>query len=631
MSWAEVSPRPPGVPVEVVAAAGCFVLSAGLAAATGTLPGSPSPVMLLLGWPLFALAGGVVLDLRPDERTGRVLAVFALVPALDLAWAVVRSGPSLSAPEVTQAVAELAGLQVVAIAFVVPWSHRVETDRAWATGSLVLAAAGALAVLVGAWSSPPATLSYVGWAVVAAGCATFWASTARAAALESRTTRRRTSWLLVALATAGVVLATGWLLFPGAADYFTCAALWLCAVASARLPFVTDFRPLDECILDAAVALLTVGVSGLVAGLVWVGAGWTHLPSPRASAVFSGLLTFAMAAPAALWVRRSILARRYGNGTISPSDVELITADLHAQTEPRDLLDKAARMVATASGSASARIILGEGTPDVPGTWVVHPLVVGGDQVGALLVEAPDQEGPELRQQRVVAQLLPTVALVARAVGLAVETEHARQDVARERDAERRRILGDLHDELGPVLAGMSMRVRAALRTSPAPEHDELLADLAADLARSRTDLRRIVAGITPSVLDDTDLGSALAELVRSFQGVAGGPEVSLEVALDGVLPDVVQVAVYRSVAEGITNSLRHAQATSIDVTVRCPQRCVLVDVVDDGVGGPVVPGVGLSSLTQRADALGGHLHVGPTRPRGTRLHLELPSGTGTS
>src|SRR6478752_3229801 len=94
MSWAEVSPRPPGVPVEVVAAAGCFVLSAGLAAATGTLPGSPSPVMLLLGWPLFALAGGVVLDLRPDERTGRVLAVFALVPALDLACAVVRSGPS---------------------------------------------------------------------------------------------------------------------------------------------------------------------------------------------------------------------------------------------------------------------------------------------------------------------------------------------------------------------------------------------------------------------------------------------------------------------------------------------------------------------------------------------------------
>ena len=516
---------------------------------------------------------------------------------------------------------------MVAVAFAVPWAFPVRTDRLASALTLAVSAGGAVVVLIGTWGSVRSTFAYVGWAVVALGCSAFWASAARTAALGSRTIRRRTCWLLVALAAAGVLLAIGWLLVPGAAGYFTCAALWLCAMAPARLLFVDDFRPLDEHLLDAGVVLLVLAASGLVAGLVWVGAGWTDLPSPRASALFSGLLTLAMAAPAALWVRRSALARRYGNGTISPSDVELITADLHVQTEPRDLLDKAARMVATASGSASALIVLGEGTPDVPGSWVVHPLVVGGDQVGALLVEAPDREGPELRQQRVVAQLLPTVALVARAVGLAVENEHARRDVARERDAERRRILGDLHDELGPVLAGMSMRVQAALRTTPAPEHDELLVDLAADLARSRTDLRRIVAGITPSVLDDTDLGSALQELVRSFQGVAGGPRVSLEVALAGVLPEVVQVAVYRSVAEGITNALRHSQASSIVVTVRCPQRCVVVDVVDDGAGGPVVPGVGLSSLTQRAGALGGLLRVGPVQPHGTQLHLELPSG----
>ena len=230
-----------------------------------------------------------------------------------------------------------------------------------------------------------------------------------------------------------------------------------------------------------------------------------------------------------------------------------------------------------------------------------------------------------------VAQLLPTVALVARAVGLAVETEHARQDVARERDAERRRILGDLHDELGPVLAGMSMRVRAALRTTPAPDHGELLADLAADLARSRADLRRIVAGITPSVLDDTDLGSALEGLVRSFQGVAGGPRVSLEGRAGRRTPP----AWCRSRSTG--RSPRGSPTRSgtprprLDVAVRCPQRCVLVDVVDDGVGGPVVPGVGLSSLTQRADASRWSPARGSGTTRGTRLHLELPSGAGTS
>jgi signal transduction histidine kinase len=284
-------------------------------------------------------------------------------------------------------------------------------------------------------------------------------------------------------------------------------------------------------------------------------------------------------------------------------------------------------MVASASGSRQARIVLGEDAPVTPENWLLHPLDVGGDRVGALLVESSNPEGPELRQQKIVAQLLPTVALVARAVGLAVEAEHARRDVARERDAERKRVMGDLHDGLGPILAGMSMRVQATLRTAPSSEYAGLLTDLAAGLAASRTDLRRIVAGITPSTLDDGDLGSALARLVKSFQGVAGGPQVTLEVALDTVLSPAVQVAVYRSVAEGVTNALRHAAASAIDVQVQARSGVVLVDVVDDGVGGQVVPGVGLSSLEQRAGTLGGCLKVAAAEPKGTRMHVELPAG----
>lgn len=95
------------------------------------------------------------------------------------------------------------------------------------------------------------------------------------------------------------------------------------------------------------------------------------------------------------------------------------------------------------------RIVLGEEAPAVPDHWVLYPLEVGGDRVGALSMEFNHAEGPEPRQQDVVAQLLPTVALVARAVGLAVEADHARRDVARGRDAERRRVLGELYDGQG--------------------------------------------------------------------------------------------------------------------------------------------------------------------------------------
>jgi len=234
----------------------------------------------------------------------------------------------------------------------------------------------------------------------------------------------------------------------------------------------------------------------------------------------------------------------------------------------------------------------------------------------------------------VITRLLPTVALVARAVALAVEAELARRDVARERDLERRRILADLHDGLGPVLAGMSMRVRAALRANGSGTEATDLADLAhlADgLAASRTDLRRIVAGITPSALEGGDLAAALERLVASFRDrEASGPTPALDVALTVPVPASLQVAVYRCVAEGVTNALRHAGASTITVRVASRDGLVMVDVLDDGAGGRVVPGVGLSSLRARADGLGGRLDVSPGEPRGTRVQLEIPCAAGS-
>ena len=124
---------------------------------------------------------------------------------------------------------------------------------------------------------------------------------------------------------------------------------------------------------------------------------------------------------------------------------------------------------------------------------------------------------------------------------------------------------------LGPALAGMSMRVQATLRDDPSPEYAALLADLADGLAASRTDLRRIVAGLTPSALDDGDLGPALRAWSRRSGGQHEGPRVSLETALGACALCLrrLQVAVYRCVAEGVTNALRHASASAIDVSVR--------------------------------------------------------------
>jgi signal transduction histidine kinase len=628
-SVADNSIASPGLSVEVLVAGVLFAASAGVTGLASLQPQEPPVVLLLVGWPFLAAAGGALVDRQPGSRVGRTLMVLSFGAVVATVWAIVRFGLPAESPDLARGAAELSALLGCAVAISVPWAFRPPYAVGPAVGAAVLSAAGGLLVLGAESGAIDAALGVPGWVFAALGTLGVWSLVLVAARADGRNERRRVGWVVVILAVAAPVLATTWQIWPGHAGYYAAGAvLGVGALIVTGLATTSGFRPMDEHLLDLGLVLGVVVTAAVTAVLVRLGSELTNQPASDTTTAFTGLLTAAMAAPAALWIRRTLLARRYGSGLISPDDVAVITADLHAKTEPRDLLDKAARMVAAASGSPEARIVLGEDDPVAPEHWVVHPLLVGGDRVGALVIESGHPEGPETRQQRVVAQLLPTVALVARAVGLAVEAEHARRDVARERDAERRRVLGDLHDGLGPVLAGMSMRVQAALRTADSSGAADLLTDLAADLAASRTDLRRIVAGITPSVLDEGDLESALCSLVQSFGDPVDGPRVTLDVGLGTTLSPAVMVAVYRSVAEGVTNALRHAAASSIAVRVLVDGGMVRVDVVDDGCGGPVVPGVGLSSLAQRARSLGGCLQVDSAAPSGTHLHLELPTTT---
>lgn len=631
----DVTSIPPrGLTVEVLVAGVVFSVSAGCTGLAALSPQHPPSALLMLGWPMFAVVGGVLLDQRPGLHLGRTMVALSLAPVVIVAWSVIHFG-RVEARDLSNAAADLAALLGCALALALPWALRTparSSPEPFAFfGSCTLAATGAVIVFAARTAGWPVAVRGIGWVLAVAGTLGTWTLTAWSVRRLRRASRRRMVWLLVSVGAGCALVSATFVLWPGRPGFYaTCGALMAGSILIANLSTTETFRPLDEHLLDVGLVVAIAATSAVVSGLVSLGSELADRPSNMTTVIFTALLTATMAAPSALWIRRSVLARRYGSGLLPPEDVAAITADLHAKTEPRDLLDKAARMVAAASGSADVRIVLGDDDPSPPEDWSVHRLEVGGDRVGSLLIASLDPEGPEARQQAVVAQLLPTVALVARAVGLAVEAEHARRDVARERDAERKRVLGDLHDGLGPALAGMSMRVQADRRTATSLEHATLLADLAEGLATSRTDLRRVVAGITPSTLDDGDLEGALRVLVDSFRDATDDPQVRLTVDLAHRVPPAIQVAVYRSVAEGITNGLRHAAAATIDVAVRDRDGRVHVDVVDDGVGGPVVPGVGLSSLARRAESLGGRMTICAGGP-GTTLHLDLPTSGGAS
>ena len=551
---------PAGVLIAAVATGlGALPLVAGIGETT-----VPTGALYGAGWSAFGVAAALVLGSGTARRVGRVLVLLALVPAAMVLVAL----PAASA-EVWTALA----------------------DRWDAVDVLVVAL----------------TLALLAWAMGYA---------------PGRAPRRRLFWVVVSSGVVfGVVVVADSALSARAEAVVLTVCLWSLAGLVTRLVYATELRPVDEPLLDALAAASTLATGAVVGVLLWLSGTRAGIPAPDLVAVFVGTTSAVLAWPAAVRWRRSWLSRRYGTGTLNQADVATITADLHHLTDPRELLAKAAEMVAASSGHAEVTLVMGEDIPEVPAGCADHPLLVGGDRVGTLLVDSDDPEGPEPRQARMVEQLLPTVGLVVRAVGLAVEAEHARQDVARERDVERARILGDLHDGLGPVLAGMSMRVQAELRRRPTP----LLVSLASELAQGRGDLRRIVSGLTPSALHDADLAGALRRLVATFEG--DGRHVGLELAVQRPPTGDRAVAVYRFVAEGITNALRHGQASHVAVRVATTAAGhVAVDVRDDGVGGPIAPGVGLTSLRQRAEQLGGSLAVGPYEGGGVLLHVELPT-----
>lgn len=551
------------------------VLGASLATAAGVTPGLngfagdvfPTGALYGLGWPAFGIVAALLLDRDPHSRLGRAFAGLAVLPVV-----------------------------VLLVAAATGSSHtfwvRAEDCWRWLGVTPVVA-----------------TLAVVAWAMDIAA---------------DRMSRRRLVWLVVWSAVlVGTVLASSLAAGPRVAALVTTLGLWGMAALTYRLQTTRELRPVDEPLLDAGIAVAGLLFGAGLGTVVRVAGLRAGLPAPDISGAFAAVVTAALVLPTGWWLRRWFLERRYGPGTLSAVDVQQITADLHTLADARPLLGKAAAMVATASGHREVGLVLGPDAPEPPPHWALYPLVVGGDRVGTLFLEPRHREGPEPRQERVVRQLLPTVSLVAKAVSLAVEADHARRDLVRERDSERARILGDLHDGIGPMLVGMSLRVQAEVRRAPTP----LLEALAGELADCRGDLRRIVSGLTPSVLDDGDLTTALQRLVGSFAGQ--GPTLTLDGRLDDALPPQIAVAVYRSVAEGITNALRHARAGLVTVDVRTVGGTVHVQVTDDGVGGPINPGVGLSSLRRRAEELGGRLQVAAGGGTGTRLQLELPAGGG--
>ena len=193
-------------------------------------------------------------------------------------------------------------------------------------------------------------------------------------------------------------------------------------------------------------------------------------------------------------------------------------------------------------------------------------------------------------------------------------------------DDERRRLERNLHDGAQQRLVALSLTLRLAqAKVGSDPDAaNELLGGASEELSQALDELRELARGIHPAVLTDRGLRAAL-------EGIAARTPlpVELEVPADR-LPEPIEAAAYYVVSEAITNVVKHAAASAVDVRVAAVNGSVVVEVADDGVGAADPDsGSGLRGLADRLSALDGRLRVESPPSGGTRVVAEIPMPAG--
>jgi signal transduction histidine kinase len=227
---------------------------------------------------------------------------------------------------------------------------------------------------------------------------------------------------------------------------------------------------------------------------------------------------------------------------------------------------------------------------------------------------------------KVLRELAVHVSAAAKSVLLTGELQRSRERLVAARAEERRRLRRDLHDGLSPQLVGVALKLDGIRnRLEELPEVRRELDELADRTRAAIADVRRLVYALRPPALDELGLVAA----IRQSADVDGS---GIEIRIDAPeslppLPAAVEVAAYRIAQEAVANVVRHSGAHSCRLSMTFEGGVLRLEVSDDGAGlsTNASSGVGLSSMRERAEELGGRFELETVAGRGTRIAALLP------
>jgi signal transduction histidine kinase len=281
------------------------------------------------------------------------------------------------------------------------------------------------------------------------------------------------------------------------------------------------------------------------------------------------------------------------------------------------------------------QIAFGQPTDDP----VTFSLIFQGEIIGDLFA-SPRNLGDNftLGEIRLLQNLARQAGAAVRNAQLTADLQRSRQTLVTAREEERHRLRRDLHDGIGPTMAGLTLKLDAAkdmvssgMKSGKKEELEEalqLLGELKAQTQETVQNIRHIVHALRPPSLDVLGLIPAL----QAHFGQVVTPR-SLKIQMTSTpekfprLSAAVEVAVYRIVLEAVTNVIHHAGASVCNVSLAIENGYLKMEIIDDGSGLPkgLNRGIGLDSMRERAEELGGHLKLSSSS-QGTRVYAEIPT-----
>lgn len=441
-------------------------------------------------------------------------------------------------------------------------------------------------------------------------------------------TRRQLFWIMLSVLASAVLLATG-IVATVLGPAFGMLSLLLPPIGI--LVAILRVNLFDVKLVFSrtlAWAILTIVIVSTFFVLVAV---LGTLLVETASAVVAALVVALAFDPLRRWVQRLIDRLIYGRRSEPIYLVELVGSGISQASDLNSVVGRLADSLKLPwlAIASEQRVAAEIGTR--PATAESFPLMQGAEVVGSLEVGLRNGESTLSRSDRDVMSLLtPLIAMLLRLTTVSDELVASRGRIIEATEEERRRLQRELHDGVASALGGVAFKIEG-IRNRVRDDPDDvaaLLEGVHADIVRVGSTLREVIHDLRPPELDTLGLAEALRQATAALPAPRAdhAPIVTVRSQPERmVLPAAVELAAYRIGVEATANSLRHSTATAVTIDLTSAAGALVIRVHDDA---PAMSdwtiGVGLRSMRDRAELLGGRFTASPAAD-GATVEVSIP------